>query len=361
MNPENILDDLLTSLGFQHFALLENKIIQAAIMAVLVLVAVLFVKVVLKNILTKITNRTATSFDNKLLEIFSTPIIFILLLLGFSLVLHILGFNYASIPTRIILTIVIIVLGKLVISLSKNILEFINNNVKNQNIVRNQTLPLFKNISLVVLLSLFFYFIMLVWNVNMTALIASAGVMGIAVGFAAKDTLANLFSGVFILADQPYKIGDYVVLDNLERGEITHIGIRSTRVLTRDDVEVTVPNAIMGNTKIINETGGRHPKYRIRAQVGVAYGSDIVLVREILMKIAGVDDGVCADPEPRVRLRQFGPSSLDFELLCWIEQPELRGRVLDTLYQEIYFAFTKHNIEIPYQKHDVFIKELPKQ
>ncbi|MFT5274966.1 MAG: MscS family membrane protein [Cryomorphaceae bacterium] len=86
----------------------------------------------------------------------------------------------------------------------------------------------------------------------MTAWLASAGIIGIAVGFAAKDTLANLFSGVFILADSPYKLGDYVVLEDNSRGKVTQISLRSTRMLTRDDVEVTVPNSITGNTKIIN-------------------------------------------------------------------------------------------------------------
>jgi small-conductance mechanosensitive channel len=127
----------------------------------------------------------------------------------------------------------------------------------------------------------------------MTAWLASAGIVGIAVGFAAKDTLANLFSGVFIMADAPYKIGDYVVLDTGERGEITHIGIRSTRMRTRDDVEVTVPNSIMGNTKIINESGGPYEKYRIRVKVGVAYGSDIDQVEQLLMEIAAANEKNC--------------------------------------------------------------------
>ena len=72
-------------------------------------------------------------------------------------------------------------------------------------------------------------------------MLALAGIVGIAIGFTAKDTLANLFSGVFILADRPYKMGDYVNLESGERGRVTHIGIRSTRILTRDDIEVTVP------------------------------------------------------------------------------------------------------------------------
>jgi small-conductance mechanosensitive channel len=197
------------------------------------------------------------------------------------------------------------------------------------------------------------------WDVDMTAWLASAGVVGIAVGFAAKDTLANLFSGVFILADAPYKIGDYVVLDSGERGKVTHIGIRSTRLLTRDDVEITIPNSIMGNTRVLNESGGPHEKYRIRVSVGVAYGSDIDQVKAVLKEIAINEPQVCDDPEPRVRFLKFGASSLDIDLLCWTENPEVRGRVLDILNTTIYKRFNAEGIEIPYSKQDVYIKEMP--
>jgi MscS family membrane protein len=115
------------------------------------------------------------------------------------------------------------------------------------------------------------YIIFSAWNIDMTVWLASAGIIGIAVGFAAKDTLANLFSGVFILADAPYKIGGFVVLDTAKRGEVTHIGIRNTRLLTRDDVEITVPNSIMGNTKIINESGGPSNTDCCRGRLWVRY------------------------------------------------------------------------------------------
>ena len=151
------------------------------------------------------------------------------------------------------------------------------------------------------------------------------------------------------------------MLDTGERGEITHIGIRSTRMMTRDDVEVTIPNSVMGNTKIFNESGGPAEKSRIRIKVGVAYGSDIDKVSEVLMSVALNNVSVCTEPEARVRFRQFGASSLDYELLCWIEQPMLRGRVIDSLNSEIYKAFIEANIEIPYSKHDLYIKQMPEQ
>ena len=228
-----------------------------------------------------------------------------------------------------------------------------------QALIRSQTRPLFQNLAYIIVLVIAVYLIFRSWNVDMTAWLASAGIAGIAIGFAAKDTLANLFSGVFILADGPYKIGDYVVLDSGERGKVTHIGIRSTRLLTRSDVEITIPNAVMGNTRISNESGGPHEKFRVQVKVGVAYGSDIDQVKSILMAVATEESQVCDEPEPRVRFRSFGASSLDIELLVWVENPELRGRVLDALNTTIYKRFNASGIEIPYSKHDVFIKEMP--
>ena len=147
-------------------------------------------------------------------------------------------------------------------------------------LIQPRTMPMFEITIKIVLVALAGYLLLLIWGVDPTAWLASAGVIGIAVGFAARDTLANLFSGLFIVADAPYKIGDYIVLDTGERGEVTHLGIRSTRLLTRDDVEVTIPNAIIANAKIINESGGPWEKHRIRLPVGVAYGSDAKQVIE---------------------------------------------------------------------------------
>ena len=128
-------------------------------------------------------------------------------------------------------------------------------------------------------------------------------------------------------------------------------------MLTRDDVELTIPNGIMGNSKIVNESGGPHPKFRIRIPVGAAYGSDVERVKSVLFEAATANEHVCEDPEPRIRFRQFGPSSLDFELLCWVEQPSQRGMVVDLLLTAINRRFNEEGLEIPFAKQDVYIKE----
>jgi small-conductance mechanosensitive channel len=117
----------------------------------------------------------------------------------------------------------------------------------------------------------------------------------------------------------------------------------------------------MANAKIINESGGPWEKERIRIKVGVAYGSDVDQVCEVLERVAREHDHVCPEPTPRVRFRTFGDSSLDFELLCWIDEPVLRGKLSHEMNMDVYKTFAREGIEIPYPKRDVYIKEMPRR
>ncbi len=339
----------------------DNDKIQALIVVCLSFIVAWFFNRVIMTRLRNMAEKTRFDFDKHLIDLLHSPIYYSLLLLGFSSALLVLSLPefYQDILFSLLRTFALIVWTGFFMRGNRILITQLSLNEKRFKIIHQQTLPLFLNLINIAILIIAIYFLFTAWDIDMTAWLASAGVVGIAVGFAAKDTLANLFSGVFILADAPYQIGDFIVLDTGERGEVTHIGIRSTRILTRDDVEVTIPNSVIGNTQIINESGGPHEKYRCRIQVGVAYGSDIDKVREVLMEIAMKEINVCALPEPRVRFRKFGPSSLDFDLLVWIDRPVLRGSVIDALLCDIYKQFIEHEIEIPYSKHDLYIKELP--
>ena len=334
----------------------------SAVLLITFLVASIASWIIFK-VLKILTSKTKSYLDDRLLVIARPPIYYSLVITGFSTAVKIMPLA-DSLSNKLIYgfkTIGVIIWMVALIRVSKIILQQLAWGGDNKRgFVKPQTLPLFDNLSKVLIVAIAGYIIFQIWGIDMTAWVASAGIMGLAVSFAAKDTLSNLFSGVFILADSPYKIGDYVVLDNTQRGKVTHIGLRSTRLVTRDDVEVTVPNSIMGNSKITNQSGGPNPKFRLRVKVGVAYGTDIEKVREILMEVALAEALVTETPEPRVRFREFGASSLDFELLCWIQDPELKGRTIDKLNVAIYNKFNEENIEIPYSKHDLYIKEMPK-
>jgi small-conductance mechanosensitive channel len=219
--------------------------------------------------------------------------------------------------------------------------------------IQKKTIPLFDNIGKLAIFGCAVYFILLSWDVDVTGWVASAGILSVVIGFAAKDTLSNLFAGIFIMADAPYKEGDYINLDAGERGYVRSIGIQRTRIMTRDDIEITIPNSVIANSKIVNESGGPLEKERVRITINVSYESDIELVKRVLRDIAIASENVCTEPEPRVRFRQFADYGLTFQLLLWIEKPEMRGMVIDEINTLIFYKFREENIEIPYPHHVV--------
>lgn len=307
----------------------------------------------------KITTHTDTELMRRLVRIGAGVAALLVAYISLVTALHILPLNESAISlvTRILMSFLILQLIRAALKASHVALDVLGKIQDRFALVEERTLPLFDLIFTVAIVAAGAYVLLQIWNIDATAWLASAGIIGIAVGFAARDTLANLFAGFFIIADAPYKLGDYVVLDSGERGEVTKVGIRSTRLLTRDDVEVTIPNSVISNAKIMNESGGRWMKYRIRLQVGVAYGSDVHQVVEVLEATAKEHSKVCLDPPPRVRMRGFGDSSLDFELLCWIERPVLRGAVAHELYMAVYDALNSHEIEIPFPQRDLWVRK----
>ena len=331
---------------------------QVGILIVLAIVCAKLAAWILTGLIGRWVGKTETTVDDELIKLMHRPVFLIVLFLGLGMAAGRAGLSEKAFwaTTAILKTIGLIVLVGFSIRVSRLILDALSRNRDRFHLIQARTLPLFYNASLLVIIGAAVYFLFLSWKIDPTAWLASAGIIGLALSFAAKDSLANLFAGAFILADAPYKIGDFIVLDSGERGRVTHIGLRSTRMLTRDDVEITIPNAVMGNSKITNESGGPYEKERIRVQVGVAYGTDIDRVEELLMAIAVSHSEILEDPEPRVRFRTFGDSSLDFELLGWIREPVLRGRLRHLLCKEIYKCFTEEGIEIPYPKRDVYLQ-----
>ena len=331
--------------------------LQALVLVVLSIVCAKLADWILSSYVSRLVGKTETTIDDEFVELMHRPVFLLVLFLGLGMAAEQAGLPENGLWTTkaILKTLGIIVLVLFLIRASRLILDALSRNQDRFHLVQSRTLPLFYNVSLLVIIGAAVYFLFISWEIDPTAWLASAGIIGLALSFAAKDSLANLFAGAFILADAPYKIGDFVVLDTGERGRVTHIGLRSTRMLTRDDVEITIPNAVMGNSKITNESGGPYEKERIRVKVGVAYGTDVDRVEELLIAIAVSHPEIMKEPEPRVRFRAFGESGLDFELLGWIQEPVLRGRLRHLLCKEIYKAFAEEGIEIPYPKRDVYL------
>jgi MscS family membrane protein len=337
----------------------QLPILQAAIVASVFYAFALVVRLVIFRSLARLSVMTSSLVDDHILQHMRKPVFVTVIYFGLSLAVTTAELPFGTqLIVKLLLSLIVVswMLGAL--RISTIVLDTLGTGNK-YNLIEPRTVPLIDLSVKLITIIVSGYILLLIWGINPVGWLASAGIVGIAIGFAAKDSLANLFSGFFIVADAPYKIGDYINLDTGERGKVSAIGLRSTRLLTRADVEITIPNGVIANAKIINESGGPNLKMRVSIAVGVAYGTDLDRLCEVLIDIAADHQEVCIDPEPRMRLRGFGASSVDFDLLVWIEHPEYKGRISHELYMRIYKTLEDEGIEIPYSKQDLYIKELP--
>jgi small-conductance mechanosensitive channel len=326
------------------------------------IVLALFIRLLFVRVIMVFTRKTATDFDNRIAREVRGPSVSTVLLIGFAL-----AYLEFQAPEKldyfvlgILQSVIALIWAVALMRIGRILLQVVSQKVHSIKWIEPRTLPLFNMLLSVFVVGGFLYAFCIAWRIPLTSWLTSAGILGIAFGFAARDSLANLFSGIFIVADSPYEVGDFVVLDNTIRGQVLEIGMRSTRLLTRDDIEVTVPNAVIASSQIINQTGGPHEKMRVRVKIEAAYGSDVDQVEEVLLGCVDGVEHVSPEPTSRVRFREFGASGLIFELLAWIDEPVYRGRVLHQLNRRVYKAFNQAGIEIPYSKQDVYVKELPR-
>ncbi|MFQ6133670.1 MAG: mechanosensitive ion channel domain-containing protein [Armatimonadota bacterium] len=189
---------------------------------------------------------------------------------------------------------------------------------------------------------------------DLSILAVFAGVAGIGVGFGLKDIANNFISGLILLIQQPIKVGQLIEIGGL-RGTVTEIDIRTTTIRTPQNHYIIVPNADFMTQRVTNVTA-KDPKVRLDIGIGVAYGSDLDLVKKLLLQVAAEHPNIIADPEPEVWLTEFADSSVNFRLMGWLAQPTGLLRTQSQVYFSVAEAFDKHGVEIPFPQRDVHIR-----
>ena len=192
-------------------------------------------------------------------------------------------------------------------------------------------------------------------GIDLTALNVLAGAVGIGLGFGLQNIVNNFISGIIILFERPIKVGDRIVVGNVE-GDVVRIGGRSTEVVSNDNITIIVPNSKFITENVINWSHNDR-KVRFRIPVSVAYGSDVELVVRLLLEVAADDPDVLDKPAPGVRLMEFGDNGILFELRAWSTTLiHRRGLLLSNLNFAILAKFNLHGIEIPYPQRDLRIR-----
>ncbi|MBW1894714.1 MAG: mechanosensitive ion channel, partial [Deltaproteobacteria bacterium] len=190
-----------------------NRYFQALLIILLFFGIAKILNVIITRVIKRWITKTKVTFDDEILDIFHKPIFVGVILFGLAMAVELLELNETlNIFTLGSLKTVAILLWTVAFGrLMKLLIRLVSRDNSRFIFIQDQTLPLFNNLLMILVVTLSIYFILLAWNIDVTAWMASAGILGLAISFAAKDTLANLFSGVFIVADAPFKLGDFIV------------------------------------------------------------------------------------------------------------------------------------------------------
>lgn len=208
------------------------------------------------------------------------------------------------------------------------------------------------------ILTIGFIIILQTVGINLSSITILLGALGVGIGFGLQNITNNFVSGLIILFERPVKVGDRIEVAGVA-GNVTRISMRATTIITNDNISIIVPNSEFISSTVINWS---HTDRNVRFNfpVGVAYKEDPEKVKNLLLEVAGENEGVLKDPKPDVLFNDYGDSSLNFNLRVWTNRYIDRPGVLKSqLYYEIFKRFKEAGVEIPFPQRDVHIKEMP--
>lgn len=377
---------MTTLLSYLRDLLGNDLLYQMVISVVIILIGILLSKLlsfISKKILQPFVSKTETDLDDKLLELFES-LIFRTLIIGSiylslknlsSEYLFIIGesklnleHNYPYLDGLItasqyilftVFMIVILLTGFKVINLG---FDWYINKIKadeNKNL-SGSLFPLLKKIARFIYAAICIVIVLSKFNVDISGLLVSLGVGSLAIALAAQDTLSNMISGFIIMLDRPFRIGDRIRFGNNQTGDVVEIGVRSTKIIDFDNNILIIPNNEIVKSQIINIT---YPNIntRVLVEVGVAYGTDIKKVREIVLRTANQHPLVIDTTPPDLNLMSFGDSSVNLRLSVRTEDYKNAFALQCGLREKIYEEFLKEKIEIPFPQRVVHLNDTSKK
>ena len=312
----------------------------------------------LYDVLHSLTKKTRFYADDILMEHLKYPVFLVLIFLGFYWLLEGIAYlsEYEVYLTKTYYSFIAIIVGWFFYGVLTTFIEnyahkisMITKSAIEDTIVTISSVLLKATVWVVVGLE-----ILSIWNIDLSPLLASAGIIGIVIGFAAQETIKNLFGGISISLDKSLKVGDWVFIDGAKM-KVHKLGIRATQFLTLDGTLKIYPNSYIAENIIENLSEPPIPK-KVKITVGVAYGSDPEKVKKVLKEEAEKTDKVKKD-SIAVFMTNMGAYSIDFLLVCEVPSIDDVWPVKTTLIENIYNRLRQEGIEIPFPTNTVYLKK----
>jgi small-conductance mechanosensitive channel len=334
--------------------------------SVLILLGVLLlgrwvINLILEKLLFRITKRTKNNLDNQILNAARLPLYLLAVVLALDTALRRLSFLPGDWKSSLkegffifYFLIGFIFAWRLVTHIFRWYEEEIAQ--KTETNLNKQLFPFFERIVLMLLSTIGIITLLSYFEINITAMVTTLGIGSLALALAAQSALEDSISGFLIMMDRPFRIGDRIELMDLDTwGDVVDIGLRSTRIRTRDNRMVVVPNSVIGKSLVVNYAYP-NDQYRLEIHIGVAYGTEIEKARQVMINAVQKVEGVLPDRPVEALFLEFGESTMIFRVRWWLESYVDTRRMFDRVNTALYNALKEENIQLPFPQLDVHMK-----
>ncbi len=334
-------------------------IISAIIIVIIALILAKAVKFFVISVAPHLVSKTETTLDDEILKAVNGPLQVFIVAIGIYMAVAALSHLPGIISGNLgmLLTVVLIyIAGYLVANLASGLINWYKNDIAPHtgSDLDDALMPFLGKAVGVTVFVLATLMAISAMGVEITPLIATLGVGGIAVALAAQEMLSNVFGAISILSDRPYKVGDRIAMTDGLLGDVVEIGLRSTRVKTLDGRITVIPNSDISKSMVINYSQP-DPKLRYDIRVGISYDADVGKASKILLEIAGSTGGVLKDPAPKVYVTDLGNFSVNLLMQVWLESYKMTWDIPDHIYRETLKRFAAEKISIPYPTTSVIV------
>jgi small-conductance mechanosensitive channel len=327
--------------------------INLAISLALVLLTYLLATFVIRRWLPPAVERTKSEFDNRALESVGPYLRWLLVLVGIHFAT--VRLTFLSVETKELLGDIYFSTGVVIGALAALKIVDLAADFYRQEVAReadldrlNPVVTLLRRVAIIIVVVTGVTIFLSHFGINVSGLVAALGIAGLAFSLAAQDTLADAINGFIILVDQPFRVGDRIQIQGLDTwGDVVDIGTRTTRIRTRDNRMVVVPNSIIGKNQVVNYSYP-DPEYRIETHIGIAYGTDIEHARQVLLDAVRHVEGVLPHRPVDALYIEMGDSAMVFRVRWWIESYVDTRRIYDRVHTALQQALDEAGVESPF-------------
>ena len=336
---------------------LENSWIQSLAIIAISLVLTVIVHWMLRFLLFSLIQKTQTEVDDIVIKAVKNLVTYSIPLVGLMVALRPLAIQ-TPVPQRFLFSLLTVLLMRSAIGLVQNLSGWLEKIWvdRTESTLDGGLLPLLRKSVKTVIVILGVLLILGQWKVEVGPLLGALGIGGLAIGLALNSSLSNIFGGIQLILDRSISVGDKITLDSGDTGVVLDIGLRSTKIRTYDNEVISLPNSVLSNARVKNYT---EPDVTIRVSVdfGVAYGSDVARVKQIVSDAISKLDGIMEEPTPQVLFLNMSDFSLDMCARVWVDNYDKQfGKKLE-MTELVYNTLIENDIEIPFPTRTVYMKQ----